>query len=538
MVKKFIFVTGGVVSSLGKGLLSASIGMLLESQGMKIAMLKFDPYLNIDPGTMSPLQHGEIYVTEDGTETDLDLGHYYRFTQSPLSKISNITAGKIYDTIIKKERRGDYLGHTVQVIPHVTEEIKKSIHLCAMQEEGIEVTLVEIGGTVGDIESQPFMEAIRQFHLDHPGDCVNIHLAYVPYLGVAKEMKTKPMQHSVQMLRSTGLFPDLIFCRSTNPLESPVKEKISLFCSVPKNRVLEIVDVASSIYELPLHLMNQKLDQQLSSLLDLPHRNVDVSRWETLVDEIKRPKSILTVGLVGKYINHQDAYKSVSEALCHGAVAHGVQIDIRGIDVDELDQNKVDACDGYLVPGGFGKRGFEGKLQIARMCRKYHIPYFGICLGMHALVVEFSQSVLQLERANSTEIDPHTPDPVISLMSDQKHMKTLGGTMRLGAYSCMLRSPSKAFETYGEEKISERHRHRYEFNTAYQKSCEKNGLLVSGMCPENGQCEIVELCDHPWMLGVQFHPEFKSKLSDPHPLFSAFVQAMLKKRKIGKSTGY
>lgn len=512
--------------------------MLLENRGIKVAMLKFDPYLNVDPGTMSPLQHGEVYVTEDGTETDLDLGHYFRFTQSPLSKVSNVTSGKIYDSIIKKERRGDYLGHTVQVIPHVTDEIKKAIQLCSMQQGGVQVTLVEVGGTVGDIESQPFMEAIRQFHLDHPGSCINIHLAYIPYLEAAGEMKTKPMQHSVQMLRSLGLFPDLIFCRSKYPLKKEVKEKIALFCSVPKTRVLEMIDLTSSIYELPLHLVDQKLDQQLGFLLNLPDAKVDLSKWKGLVDKIKTPKATLRVGLVGKYLTHQDAYKSVGEALRHGAAANGVQIDICGIDADDIKREKMDACDGYLVPGGFGKRGFEGKLRIARMCRTQRIPYFGICFGMHALVVEFARSVLALKEANSTEIDPNTKDPVICLLSDQDQVTTIGGTMRLGAYPCVLHAPSKAFEMYGKKEISERHRHRYEFNNQYRSSCEKEGLLISGVCPENRQCEIVELADHPWMLGVQFHPEFKSKLSAPHPLFSSFIASMLKEKKVGKSARY
>ena len=533
MAKKFIFITGGVVSSLGKGLMSASIGMLLESQGMRVAMLKFDPYLNVDPGTMNPFQHGEVYVTEDGAETDLDLGHYYRFTSSPLSKVSNATSGQIYDTIITKERRGDFLGNTVQVIPHVTDEIKLAIERCATQQKGIDVTLVEIGGTVGDIESQPFMEAIRQFRLERPKDCINIHLAYVPYLKAAGEVKTKPTQHSVQMLRSIGIFPDLILCRSETPLETSVKEKISLFCSVPKKCVLELVDVKHSIYELPLDLINQNLDKLLCSLLNLSCKKVDISNWKKLVEKIKHPKHTLRVGLVGKYITHQDAYKSVCESLHHAAIAHSVKLEIRGIEADHLEKQRFDVCDGYLVPGGFGERGFEGKLQIARMCREKKLPYFGICLGMQVLVVEFARSVLMLKSANSTEIDPDTPDPIISLLSEQEQIKNFGGTMRLGSYPCSIKPSTKAHKAYGETKISERHRHRYEFNNKYQNLCEDSGLLISGTYPKEELCEIVELKDHPWMLGVQFHPEFKSKLTHPHPLFVAFLQVMLKEKKNG-----
>ncbi len=530
MKKKFIFITGGVVSSLGKGLVSASIGMLLERQNLRIAMLKFDPYLNIDPGTMSPFQHGEVYVTDDGSETDLDLGHYHRFTQSPLSEISNVTSGKVYNTIIKKERRGEFLGATIQVIPHVTDEIKLSIHRCAAQEEEIDVTLIEIGGTVGDIESQPFMEAVRQFHLDHPEDCVNIHLSYIPYLKTSGEVKTKPTQHSIQTLRSMGLFPDMILCRSESPLDPPIREKISLFCSVPPPRVLEVVDV-SSIYELPIHLVKQNMDKQLTSLLGLPHKKVDLSDWEQLLESVKHPKQFLTVGLVGKYTTHKDAYKSVCEALYHAALACGAKIHIQGIEAGELDSQDINECDGFLVPGGFGHRGFEGKIQIAQICREQEIPYFGICLGMQALVVEFSRSQLHLERANSTEMDSQTPDPVISLLSEQEGIKDLGGTMRRGAYPCHLKSESKAFISYGKSEIFERHRHRYEFNNKYRESFEKKGLVVSGVCPKNGLCEIVELTDHPWMLGVQFHPEFKSKPNRPHPLFSAFVKAMFERKK-------
>ena len=531
MIKKYIFITGGVVSSLGKGLMSASIGLLLEKQGLKVALLKFDPYLNVDPGTMNPFQHGEVYVTDDGAETDLDLGHYFRFTNSPLSKASNATSGQIYDTIIKRERKGDYLGKTVQVIPHVTDEIKARIDLCANQVEGIDVTLVEIGGTVGDIESQPFLEAIRQFRLEHPENCINIHLSYVPYLRAAGEVKTKPTQHSVQLLRGIGIFPDLILCRSEEPLDCLVKEKISLFCSVPKDCVLEIVDLKESIYELPLHLVQQKLDQRLSHLLRLQCQKLDISEWEKLVLKIKSPKKWLKVGLVGKYISHKDAYKSVCEALKHAASAYHTHIEICGIESDSINQEKETMkCDGYLIPGGFGKRGWEGKINMARFCRESKVPYFGICLGMHVLVVEFARSVLNLKEADSTEMNAKTRDPIISLLTEQKKIKNLGGTMRLGAFPCRVKSNTRAYQAYQIPQIFERHRHRYEFNNAYQKECEAKGLQISGIYPKEGFCEIIEIINHPWMVGVQFHPEFQSKPHAPHPLFCSFIKAMLQQK--------
>ncbi|MGE0198676.1 MAG: CTP synthase [Simkaniaceae bacterium] len=525
MGKKFIFMTGGVVSSLGKGLASASIGMLLESQGLKVAMMKLDPYLNVDPGTMNPFQHGEVYVTDDGAETDLDLGHYYRFTNSPLSKASNATSGQIYDTVIKQERHGDYLGNTVQVIPHVTDEIKRRIILCSEQEKGIDVTLVEIGGTVGDIESQPFLEAIRQFRLEHPQDCINIHMTYVPFLKAAGEVKTKPTQHSVQELRSIGLIPDLILCRTESPLEPSVREKIALFCSVPKEAVLEQVDVQHSIYELPLTMIDQKLDTHLTSLLGLKGKKTDIKKWKTMLDACLHPKKKIIVGLVGKYIQHKDAYKSVVEALHHGAIAHQVEVEVRGFESDNL--GNVDGCDGYLVPGGFGERGFEGKIAVAKMCREKKIPYFGICLGMQVLVVEFARSVLQLKKANSTEMDPDTPDPIISLLSEQERIKDLGGTMRLGLYPCYLEINTLAHKAYTQSSIQERHRHRYEFNNAYKEAAEKSGLIISGTYKKGDLCEIVEIKNHPWMVGVQFHPEFLSKPTAPHPLFKAFIGAIL-----------
>lgn len=531
MNSKFIFITGGVLSSLGKGLLSASIGMILEGQGISVGMLKFDPYLNVDPGTMNPFQHGEVYVTADGAETDLDIGHYYRFTNAPLSRVSNVTAGKIYDAIIKRERRGDYLGNTVQVIPHVTDAIKAAIMACANQEPGIEVLLVEVGGTVGDIESQPFLEAIRQFRLERSQDCIDIHLSYVPYLKAAGEVKTKPTQHAVQALRHTGIFPDIILCRSESPLGTAVKEKIALFCSVPSDCVLELSDVKHTIYELPLNLIDQRLDQQLCMFLKHPYRRANVSAWERLVEQVKCPQHDLIVGLVGKYTTHHDAYKSVYEALQHAGIAHDTRVVIRSIEAEQLEQGRsIDDCDGYIVPGGFGRRGWEGALGVAHFCREKKIPYFGICLGMQAMVVEFARHVLKLAQANSTEIDPDTPYPIITLLAGQAQVRDRGGTMRLGSYACYLKSPSKAYVAYGVLSIAELHRHRYEFNNAYQEVCEKQGLLITGTSLEEDLSEIAEIYDHPWMLGVQFHPEFQSKPLAPHPLFLAFVRAMLQRQ--------
>jgi CTP synthase len=532
MQTKYIFVTGGVCSSLGKGLTSASIGMLLEKQGLHIALLKLDPYLNVDPGTMSPFQHGEVYVTDDGAETDLDLGHYYRYTNSPLTKASNATSGQIYNTVLKRERAGDYLGKTVQVIPHITDEIKQRILNCSKQSEGIDVVVVEIGGTVGDIESLPFMEAIRQFRYEHLGDCINIHLTYIPYLRAAGEVKTKPTQHSVQALREIGIFPDMIICRCENTLPEGVKDKISLFCNVPLNTVIEEVDVAHSIYEVPICLREQNTDDMICELLKLPHKKVDLKDWEKIVDTIKNPKGTITVGVVGKYVTHQDAYKSVFEALQHGAIASGYKLEIKKFEADKIVEDgsvdkAISGCDGYLVPGGFGERGWLGKILSAKYCRENKIPYFGICLGMQIMAVEFARHAAKIEDANSTEMDPDTKNPVISLLSEQKEVKDMGGTMRLGAYECKLTPGSKALEAYAKPVISERHRHRFEFNNKFKEQMENAGFLISGVLDGGGLCEIAEIKDHPWMLGVQFHPEFKSKPTEAHPLFREFVKAMI-----------
>lgn len=532
MHTKYIFVTGGVCSSLGKGLTSASIGMLLEKKGLKIAMLKCDPYLNVDPGTMNPYQHGEVYVTDDGAETDLDLGHYFRYTNSPLSTASNITSGQIYNAVIRREREGGYLGKTVQVIPHITDEIKQKILSCAKQVEGIDVVLVEIGGTVGDIESLPFMEAIRQFRYDHPGHCMNIHLTYVPYLKAAGEVKTKPSQHSVQVLREIGIFPDMILCRCEAPLSDEVKDKISLFCNVPRKFVIEEVDVQSSIYEVPLELHAQNIDSMICKQLELEDRPIDLSDWEQLLETIKNPKGTVTIGVIGKYVDHQDAYKSVLEALDHAALSQGFHVEIRRFEADKIDhdgsvEKAIKGCDGYLVPGGFGERGWIGKILTAKYCRENKIPYFGICLGMQVMAVEFARHALGYTEANSTEIDSYTKEPVISLLSEQRDVQDVGGTMRLGAYPCEILEGSKAHAAYGSLLISERHRHRYEFNNKYREQMEKNDFIFSGQLKDGTLGEIAEVKGHPWMLGVQFHPEFKSKPTHPHPLFRDFIKASI-----------
>lgn len=534
MQTKYIFITGGVCSSLGKGLTSAAIGLLLEKKGLKIAMLKLDPYLNVDPGTMSPFQHGEVYVTDDGAETDLDLGHYYRYTHSFLSRASNATSGQIYNTVIKRERHGDYLGKTVQVIPHITDEIKQRIYACGKQQEGVNVVLVEIGGTAGDIESLPFLEAIRQFTYDNRHHCLNIHLTYVPYLKAAGEVKTKPSQHSVQVLREIGIFPDIIICRCEFSLSDEVKDKISLFCNVRREAVIEEVDVEHSIYEVPLKLHEQKLDSMICELLQLPNPAIQLQEWEKLIETIRHPKGTICVGIVGKYVQHQDAYKSVFESLVHGALAAGYKLQIKRFEADKLPldqegfEQAIAGCDGYLVPGGFGERGWLGKIQAAKYCRESNTPYFGICLGMQVMAVEFAQNVLGLADANSTEIDPDTQHPIISLLSEQRGVQDLGGTMRLGAYLCDLKSDSKSHQAYRKSPISERHRHRYEFNNAYKEMMENKGFNIVGTLKGENLCEIAEIEGHPWMVGVQFHPEFKSKPTEPHPLFREFIQAMIK----------
>ncbi len=520
MSTKYLFITGGVVSSLGKGLTSASLATLLENRGLKVAMLKLDPYLNVDPGTMNPFQHGEVYVTDDGAETDLDLGHYFRFTNAPLSKNTNATSGQIYESVIKRERAGDYLGKTVQVIPHITDEIKNRILRC----DGVDVVLVEIGGTVGDIESLPFLEAIRQFRLERPAFCLNLHLTYVPYLRAAGEVKTKPTQHSVQTLRGIGIIPDIILCRSEEALSDEIRSKISLFCSVPLERVIDEPDVKTTIYEVPALLRKKRLDQQICDLFGITIPPKDLHEWNEIVERVKNPKGKVTIGVVGKYVSHKDAYKSVYEALEHGGLSGSIAVEILPIESDNYQIDELQKCDGFLVPGGFGARGFEGKIEIARYCRENRIPYFGICLGMQVLCVEFARS-LGLDGANSTEIDPATPHPVISLLSEQENVVDMGGTMRLGSYPCRLEKHAKIYSIYEKELIQERHRHRYEFNNKYKEQLDEAGCKVVGTLENGNLCEIVEIVDHPWMIGVQFHPEFKSKPTQAHALFSAFISA-------------
>jgi CTP synthase len=535
MQTKYIFVTGGVCSSLGKGLTAASIGMLLEKKGLKIAMMKLDPYLNVDPGTMNPFQHGEVYVTDDGAETDLDLGHYFRYTDSPLSKASNTTSGQIYNTVIKRERQGDYLGKTVQVIPHITDEIKQRIINCANQTDSIDVVLVEIGGTVGDIESLPFLEAIRQFRYENLGNCINIHLTYVPYLKAAGEVKTKPSQHSVQVLREIGIFPDMILLRCEKTLDDEVKNKISLFCNVPRKAVIEEVDVEESIYEVPIKLHEQNTDGLICELLQLPNKEIRLEEWENILHTIKHPKNTITIGIVGKYVQHQDAYKSVFEALQHGAISAGYKLEIQRFEADKVkidaESNNIAGCDGYLVPGGFGERGWLGKIMTAKFCRENKIPFFGICLGMQVMAVEFARNVAKIEDANSTEIDPNTKNPVISLLSEQAAVTDLGGTMRLGSFVCRLKKGSKAHQAYEMEKIDERHRHRYEFNNKYLEKMKDLGFSCTGTLDGGNLVEIAEIEGHPWMLAVQFHPEFKSKPTNAHPLFRDFIKAIIANKK-------
>lgn len=530
MVKtKFIFITGGVLSSLGKGLTSASLGTLLEGMGLKIAVLKFDPYLNVDPGTMNPFQHGEVYVTDDGTETDLDLGHYFRFTHAKIDADSNATSGQIYETVIKNERKGKYLGSTVQVIPHITNEIKKRISKAG---EKADIVLIEVGGTVGDIESLPFMEAIRQFCLAQSGDCLNIHLTYVPYMKAAGEMKTKPTQHSAQMLRQIGIIPDIILCRCEKPLSDEIKEKISLFCNVPRQAVFDEPDVEETIYELPLQLHQSGIDALICKRLGLEVREPNLTQWETIVQTRKNAKEKVCIGIVGKYLQHQDAYKSVFEALEHAALAAGRRLKLKKFDSDHIHEESdlktlFKGCDGILVPGGFGKRGWEGKILAAKYCREMKLPYFGICLGMHVLAVEAARHLAGLEGANSTEINPKAKHPIISLLSEQRGIEDLGGTMRLGAYECALDPESLAHKAYRRTLIHERHRHRYEFNNTFKIPLEKAGLRIAGSCPENHLVEIIEVKDHPWMIGVQFHPEFISRPTEPQALFANFVKAAI-----------
>jgi len=538
---KHIFVTGGVVSSLGKGLTCASIGMILEQRGLRVRLQKFDPYINVDPGTMSPYQHGEVYVLDDGAETDLDLGHYERFTHATLTKDCNYTTGKIYLSVIQKEREGRYYeGKTVQVIPHVTDEIKAAIH--QMATDDVDVVITEIGGTVGDIESLPFLEAIRQFALDVGREnCVYVHLTLVPYLKAAGELKTKPTQHSVGALRQIGIQPDFLICRTEQPIPTDEKDKIALFCNVEKKAVIEERDRQYSIYEVPLSLAQSGLDALLVKRLGLKASPLDLTEWSEMVDRIISPKQEVRIAVVGKYMKHRDAYKSVYESLDHAGISHRARVSVVRIEAEEVSSRGADALlggvDGILVPGGFGMRGIEGKIEAIRYARTRGVPFFGICLGMQCAVIEFARGVLGLDDANSTEFEKDCDHPVIALMEDQQAVTKRGGTMRLGAWPCTLEPDRLARKAYGVEEISERHRHRYEFNNAYRDAMEKAGLFASGRSPDGQIVEIVELADHPWFVAVQFHPEFKSKPTHPHPLFRDFIGASLQRKETIRGAG-
>ena len=527
---KHIFVTGGVVSSLGKGLTSASVGLLLENRGLRVRLQKLDPYLNIDPGTMSPYQHGEVYVLDDGTETDLDLGHYERFTSGPLTRQSNYTSGRIYQSILQKERRGEYLGSTVQVIPHVTDEIKSAIRGVATSD--VDVVITELGGTVGDIEGLPYLEAIRQFALDvGKNNCLYIHLTLVPYLKAAGESKTKPTQTSVMQLRQIGIQPDVLICRTEREMSEGMKDKIALFCNVERRAVIEERDKELSIYEVPVSLSANKLDQIIVEKLDLETKQLDMSVWQSMLNRVFNPRQEVSIGVVGKYISLSDAYKSIYESLDHAGIALESRVVVRRIDSEEVERDGADRAlaglDGILVPGGFGYRGIPGKLAAVRFAREKKIPFFGICLGLQCAVIEFARSVLGLKEANTTEIDADTRDPVVCLLDDQFSITDMGGTMRLGSYPCKLTPSSLAHKVYGADEVLERHRHRYEFNNAYRQIFESNGMRFSGTSPDGNLVEVVEIPDHPWFLAVQSHPEFKSKPTKSHPLFREFVRASL-----------
>jgi CTP synthase len=527
MGPKYIFVTGGVVSSLGKGVAAASIGCLLESRGLRVTLQKCDPYLNVDPGTMSPYQHGEVYVTDDGAETDLDLGHYERFTNAKLTRDHNWTTGRIYESIISKERRGDYLGKTVQVIPHVTDEIKAAFRKISSD---VDVVIIEIGGTVGDIESLPFLEAVRQMRLElGPENSVLVHVTLVPFIPTAGELKTKPTQHSVKELLSIGIQPDLLLCRSDRWLPQDLKKKIALFCNMPESHVISMRDM-DTIYAVPVALADEGLDNEIVRLLHLQARERDMSRWLELLDRIRNPEGEVRIAVVGKYVQLEDAYKSLREALMHGGLAHKQRTVVEWVEAEEIDSPAAAAArlgkaDGILVPGGFGKRGIQGMVHAIEYARTHKIPFFGICLGMQCATIEYARNVLGLAGADSTEFDPQTPHRVIYKLRELLGVDEMGGTMRLGAWPCKIEKDSTAFRAYGATEISERHRHRYEFNCEYEKTLTDAGFRITGRSPDGKYVEIVEAPDHPWFLGCQFHPEFKSKPLAPHPLFLAFVGA-------------
>ena len=523
---KIIFITGGVVSSLGKGLAAAAIGALMENRGLRITLQKLDPYINVDPGTMNPLQHGEVFVTDDGAETDLDLGHYERFTSARLGKMNNFTTGQIYNDVIDRERRGDYLGATVQVIPHITDAIKDVVLKCC---DGVDLLICEVGGTVGDIEGLPFLEAIRQMRVElGPQNTLGIHLTLVPYIRAAGELKTKPTQHSVMKLREIGIQPEVLLCRTEHPLTAEVKRKIALFSNVARDAVFEARDVAS-VYELPLRFYEEGVDEKIAELLNIWSRAPRLQQWERLAEVIGSPQHHVRIGIVGKYVELVESYKSLNEALVHGGIANQTRVELLYIDSEEVaaqgTEKLLAGLDAILVPGGFGGRGVEGKIAAVRHARQQGVPFFGICLGMQMAVVEFARNVAGLEGANSTEFVPDCPHPVIDLMQEQRSVETKGGTMRLGAYPCRLVEGSRAARAYGKLEISERHRHRYEFNNRYREQLEAKGLVLSGLSPDGNLVEMVEVRDHPYFVACQFHPEFKSRPIDPHPLFTRFVAA-------------
>ncbi len=532
MRTKYIFITGGVLSSLGKGLAAASIAAVLECRGLRVTNQKLDPYINVDPGTMSPFQHGEVFVTDDGAETDLDLGHYERFTSTRMGKSNNLTTGQVYFSVITKERRGDYLGKTVQVIPHITNEIKDYIR---QSSEGFDVALIEIGGTVGDIESLPFLEAIRQFRNEvGKQNAIFIHLTWVPFIKTAGEVKTKPTQHSVKALREIGIQPDILLCRTEEFLSDDIKAKIALFCNVEEAAVFTAKDV-SCIYEVPLIYHREGLDQKIVDLLNIWTGQPHLEAWENVVQKITSPSYEVNIAIVGKYVNLTDSYKSLNEALVHGGIGNDCQVNLRFVDSEKIEKDglnhQLENVDGILVPGGFGNRGIEGMIQVIRYARENKVPFFGICLGMQMAVVEFARHVCGLEKANSSEFDENTPHPVIDLLPEQKAVQDMGASMRLGSYPCRLSDASLACEAYGKVEIGERHRHRYEFNRDYQERLEACGLRITGRSPDGRLVEIVEIKDHPWFLGCQFHPEFKSRPTEPHPLFQRFIEAALRYRK-------
>ncbi|MFC5192801.1 CTP synthase [Algoriphagus aquatilis] len=533
---KYIFITGGVTSSLGKGIIAASLGKLLQARGLSVTIQKFDPYLNIDPGTLNPYEHGECYVTEDGAETDLDLGHYERFLNVATSQSNNITTGRIYNNVITKERKGEFLGKTVQVIPHITDEIKSNFYKLG-QDGKYDVVITEIGGCVGDIESLPFIEAVRQARWDlGPGNFLVIHLTLIPYLKAAKELKTKPTQHSVKQLLEAGIQPDILVCRTEHPLPAEVKKKLALFCNVQLNSVIEAMD-AESIYDVPLLMKKEKLDERVLSKLKLTSKSpLDLENWKDFLGRLKNPTQEVHIGLIGKYVSLPDSYKSIIESFTHAGAAVECKVNLTLISSEEINsdnyQTKLGDLDGILVAPGFGERGFEGKIQTVKYARENKVPFFGICLGMQVAVIEFARNVLGLQGANSTEMDPNTAFPVIALMEEQKKIDQMGGTMRLGSYACDLKKGSKAAVAYGKTKIQERHRHRYEFNNDYMDQLESKGLIASGKNPETGLVEIVEHKNHPWFVGVQFHPEYKSTVLNPQPLFVKFIQAAIDNKKV------